>query len=1118
VLLVCVALGFWRLRFDPEILELLPADEPTVQGLKLYQEHFTNARELIITLRSDDAGTTEAAAHSLATVLRGETGLVESAASQPPWMERPGQLAEMLACIWFNQPPEAFQSLSNKIAGENLAETLRATKEALACSLSPMDLTRRAFDPFDLLNPPTGAGFGADSFERGERLFATKDGKYRLLFARSKSDLGDYRACAEWLAAVRKEVDAWRARDAAWGTVRIRFTGRPVFVNEVASGMQKDLGGSTTGTALIIALLFWIAHRRLLPMFWTLGLLGFILVATIALGGLVFGGVKVISMAFAAVLLGLAVDYAMVLYQEALAHPGMSARAIRQTVQPGIFWAAATTICAFLVLNLGGLPGLAQLGTLVAIGVALAAWVMLEWFLPLLFRNRPASADSTETPGFWSGLFPPAQEPVCGATVARGLAPALGITVAALLIAICIVLIKAPALDATAGALQLQNSEAQSAIDEMTREMEIPSDALWLIARGESEKEVLGKLEASERVLAEAQTNGIVTGWFLPTSLWPRVEHQEANRAGAAWLGRQAPRLRQAAASEGFNSEALMMTEELLRAWQRAGVADGAVWPTNDTSQWLLERAVSRSDGAFYALGLVYPARGTNSAPALRRLSGELSGHDVLVSGWGMLGGATLEHVRERAWRVIVPMVLLVLLSLWLAFRRGLEVMLGIATLGLSGLIMVAVMAALGWSWNLLNLMALPLVIGAGVDYGIHMQCALRRSGGDIAAARRSMGKALLLCGGTTIAGFGSLAWAGNAGIASFGKVCAAGITANMIVAVYLLPSWWLWFSARGAAPASSSERTSQAGAPRRLLNPSLFYRPSVWRLGLALVRLTPVWFLEKLFLAIAEVYYRMNPHRREIVIANLLPALQGDREAARRAAHRLFREFALKLLGLMRFESGVCDPSWFTAGIDWANLENAIAKRKGVLLVTPHLGNWEIGGALLAQRGIKLVVLTQAEPGAGFTEMRTEARARWGIETFVVGGDGFGFVEIIKRLNQGQNIAVLIDRPPAAKSVTVELFGRDFGVSIAPAELARATGCVVLGVTLVRTAGGYGAKIMSEFEYDRRALGGREARRDFMQQIMRGLEPEIAAHPDQWFHFVPVWPDDQRAKPPPAG
>ncbi len=55
ILLVAVALGFWRLRFSADVLDLLPPDEPTVQGLKLYEEHFTKAEELVITIDATNA-------------------------------------------------------------------------------------------------------------------------------------------------------------------------------------------------------------------------------------------------------------------------------------------------------------------------------------------------------------------------------------------------------------------------------------------------------------------------------------------------------------------------------------------------------------------------------------------------------------------------------------------------------------------------------------------------------------------------------------------------------------------------------------------------------------------------------------------------------------------------------------------------------------------------------------------------------------------------------------------------------------------------------------------------------------------------------------------------------
>ena len=140
LLLVAVGLGLWRLRFDVDILNLLPPDEPTVQGLKLYQQHFTNARELVVTLRAPDAERAERLAGALAARLRQQTNLVESVTWQPPWMEHPEQLGELLGWLWFNQPPEDFAALTNRLAPDQLKAALDETKEVLATSMSPMDV------------------------------------------------------------------------------------------------------------------------------------------------------------------------------------------------------------------------------------------------------------------------------------------------------------------------------------------------------------------------------------------------------------------------------------------------------------------------------------------------------------------------------------------------------------------------------------------------------------------------------------------------------------------------------------------------------------------------------------------------------------------------------------------------------------------------------------------------------------------------------------------------------------------------------------------------------------------------------------------------------------------
>jgi predicted RND superfamily exporter protein len=140
---------------------------------------------------------------------------------------------------------------------------------------------------------------------------------------------------------------------------------------------------------------------------------------------------------------------------------------------------------------------------------------------------------------------------------------------------------------------------------------------------------------------------------------------------------------------------------------------------------------------------------------------------------------------------VLLPMAVVLLLLLSFAFRGLREVVLSLAVLVFSLLCLSAVMVVVGWSWNLMNVMALPLLFGAAVDYGIHIQLALKRHRGDLRRVRETVGRAILLCGVSTATGFGTLGLASNAGLATLGRICAVGIVIAALASVFLLPVWW---------------------------------------------------------------------------------------------------------------------------------------------------------------------------------------------------------------------------------------------------------------------------------------------------------------------------------------
>ena len=94
-------------------------------------------------------------------------------------------MAELLGCLWLNQPPEDFGALTNRLAPGQLKAVLTQTKEVLTTSMSPMDVARRAFDPFDLLNMPALTNISGLSMEQGQQMFASAEGNFRLVFVQS---------------------------------------------------------------------------------------------------------------------------------------------------------------------------------------------------------------------------------------------------------------------------------------------------------------------------------------------------------------------------------------------------------------------------------------------------------------------------------------------------------------------------------------------------------------------------------------------------------------------------------------------------------------------------------------------------------------------------------------------------------------------------------------------------------------------------------------------------------------------------------------------------------------------------------------------------------------------
>ena len=138
----------------------------------------------------------------------------------------------------------------------------------------------------------------------------------------------------------------------------------------------------------------------------------------------------------------------------------------------------------------------------------------------------------------------------------------------------------------------------------------------------------------------------------------------------------------------------------------------------------------------------------------------------------------------ESAYYSLAAISVLVLIH----FRRLSCLILSLIPVLLGALWMVGIMGWAGIPFNPANVMTLPLLVGIGITNGIHILNRYAEENNPSILAR-STGKAVLVSGLTTIAGFGSLILAKHQGIASLGIIMSVGVATCMFVGLTFLPA-----------------------------------------------------------------------------------------------------------------------------------------------------------------------------------------------------------------------------------------------------------------------------------------------------------------------------------------
>lgn len=282
----------------------------------------------------------------------------------------------------------------------------------------------------------------------------------------------------------------------------------------------------------------------------------------------------------------------------------------------------------------------------------------------------------------------------------------------------------------------------------------------------------------------------------------------------------------------------------------------------------------------------------------------------------------------------------------------------------------------------------------------------------------------------------------------------------------------------------------------------SALYSLHTFKWGLRAAQLLPRPLAHALAAAIAHWNYEHPGPGREAIRANLELATGRTGQALDSLCRHNYRNFA-RMLADYFLVSGARPARIQKLLHEWRGFEHLSAAQalgKGVILITAHLGNWELGGIVLTLRGLPVTVVTLEEPASGLTEWREDYRRRLGIRTIAVGWNKFAFVEMIQALRRNEIVAMLVDRPFANSGEWVEFFGRRTQFSSAPALLHQHTGAAVLpAFVLENDNGGYLSLAEPMIPMEGKSVS------EQIQEIASRFEGIIRENPDQWFNYSPI-------------
>jgi KDO2-lipid IV(A) lauroyltransferase len=238
----------------------------------------------------------------------------------------------------------------------------------------------------------------------------------------------------------------------------------------------------------------------------------------------------------------------------------------------------------------------------------------------------------------------------------------------------------------------------------------------------------------------------------------------------------------------------------------------------------------------------------------------------------------------------------------------------------------------------------------------------------------------------------------------------------------------------------------------------------------------------------------------------NFRTALGVPDPEAESLARRQFFEYGRHTIDVWRLRSEAFVPRITTFEEDARVLAASRRGGRGFLLVTGHVGNWEMGAVTLRDHSLVPAVVGQAELDPNVQEMRQQLRERLGVESIDIGSSMATAFKVRAAVERGRAVALLVDRAYPEDRVVVPFFGRPTPFLRSPALLARFCGCDILPGFFLRNPDGSYFNVWGQPLGADTSLSPDEDAVRIMSRVAADLEGVVRRYPTQWFNFYKFW------------